>query len=208
MEGQPNQTPTEAAVDPSSVHRPARIMAFAATHTLIPCILGSLFVVAVLPLDALVLLIWLVVLNVASRRHFEAHRANFGIAVLGIQALVMVAIVAAAHLAPVKTTNHVLSRPVTLPKTEMTLAEIQEHVGSYRRESFPIFTLMTVPDAHRSATIRFPARQMTLRQFVTAVENQSSLRHHFRHCGNGSTVLWGGDCSLGLALREPEGLCQ
>lgn len=83
------------------------------------------------------------------------------------------------------------------------LGELHERDVYYRRDSFPIKTSVTVPESGSSLILRFPSRRRTLRQFVAAVEKQSSLRHRFAHCVNGSTVLWGGDCSFGLRLRDP-----
>ncbi|MGH7138598.1 MAG: hypothetical protein ACREHD_22865, partial [Pirellulales bacterium] len=59
-------------------------------------------------------------------------------------------------------------------------------------------------DDEKTQVIVFPDTNLTLRQFVGAIESQSTLRHRFGHCGNGSTILWGGDCSFGLHLRPRE----
>lgn len=203
MTNNPNETPTPPNVASFSERRLAGILLFIAMNTLIPCLLGSLFVVSILPLNALVLLIWLALLVFGSRHHFNAHRTTCGMAIIGIQVFVMVSIITAAHFAPVKTTDSVLARTVMLPETEMTLAELRERAAVHRRESFPIVMYMTVPNNEESAVIRFPAPQMTLRQFVAAIENQSSLRHRFSHCGNGWTVLWGGDCRFGMHMLDP-----
>lgn len=178
-------------------------ISFVATHSLIPLILGSLFAMLVLPLHALVFWVWLCVLVVAARRHFKAQQTSLGRAAIGIQVFVMVAVITAAHLAPVKTTDRVLSQPVTLARMEMTLGEIQECADPDCREAFPIRTSRSVAEADASVLIRFPSNQLTLRQLATAIEDQSKLRHSFAHCGNGWTLLWGGDCSFGMIMREP-----
>lgn len=204
MAGSPYQMSTERPAHTANVSQGVRIIPFIVTHTLTPCILGSLLVVGVLPFVVLILVVWMLVLVVSYRRHVRADQSVYAAALIGIQVFVMLTIIIAAHVAPVKTTDRVLSRSVTLPKTEMTLADLQKDADIYSSGVFPIKVWMTVPDADRSVLIRFSARQLTLHDFVAAVENQSSLRHQFRHCGNGATVLWGGDCSFGLHLRDPK----
>jgi hypothetical protein len=49
--------------------------------------------------------------------------------------------------------------------------------------------------------VRFPSKEPTIGEFIAAVESQTALRHRFHHCGNGYTILWGGDCSFGLFFR-------
>jgi hypothetical protein len=60
-----------------------------------------------------------------------------------------------------------------------------------------------VPPEAEETEIDFPKLEMTLREFVVAVESQSKLRHRFGHCGNGSTILFGGNCSFGLHFYDP-----
>jgi hypothetical protein len=40
---------------------------------------------------------------------------------------------------------------------------------------------------------------------MSAIEAQTPLRNRFHHCGNGATVLWGGDCYFGVGFRVPGG---
>ncbi len=113
------------------------------------------------------------------------------------------AILTLAYFAPLKTTDDYLTRTVSLPKTKISLAEL----AGLEEPSHILFRLrgvsVSVPEDESDIVIQFPATELTMGQFVDAVEQQSTLRHRFGHCGNGSTILWGGDCSFGLHLRRP-----
>ena len=114
------------------------------------------------------------------------------------------AILTLAYFAPVKTTDDYLTRTVTLPKTSISLAELAGVEEPPRRrycsgEAYPFPCRRTRP----ISVIDLPATELTLVQFVTPVECLSALRHRFGLCGNGSTILWGGDCSFGLTLICP-----
>ncbi|MCC9602258.1 hypothetical protein LOC67_17010 [Stieleria sp. JC731] len=113
------------------------------------------------------------------------------------------AILTLAFFAPVKTTDDYLRRTMSLPKTKMTLGEL----SGFEEPPHMLLHLrgvsVSVPQDEIDVVIEFSATELTMRQFVDAVERQSTLRHRFGHCGNGSTILWGGDCSFGLHLRRP-----
>lgn len=119
-------------------------------------------------------------------------------------ALVFVGVVAAAAAyRPAKVVERQLSRPVTLPETRMTLAQLAYHHRFYRRD-IPAVMEIAFADEGRDIVVEWPARQITLRQFLKALESQTELRHKFSHCGNGYTILGGGDCSFGLMIFDPE----
>lgn len=169
---------------------------------LLASLLGTIAVVSVFPLNFAALGIWLFVLVSRTgeqlRKRGSSHAAN----ALLIQAIVMATIVTVAHVAPGKTTERFLDRTVTLSKSRLTLAELESEqwLGPERR---PFWLQLSVPENEKTTLIVFPETSITLRQFVHAVENQSPLRHRFGHCGNGWTILWGGDCSFGLSLQRP-----
>jgi len=47
-------------------------------------------------------------------------------------------------------------------------------------------------------TVKFPNSPITVRHVIATIKAQTNLRYMFVHCGNGSTILLGGDCSMGL----------
>ena len=59
-------------------------------------------------------------------------------------------------------------------------------------------------DADKNTVVEWPRRDLTIGEFLDAIESQTVLRHRFMHCGNGYTVLGGGDCCFGLYVRDPE----
>jgi hypothetical protein len=115
----------------------------------------------------------------------------------------MTAIVLCAAIAPVKVVDRQKSRQITLPKQVMTLDELAEPV-QHGWDRF-YYCYVNVPEGLADHPVRFPSRELTVGEFIAAIEAQTPLRHRFHHCGNGHTVLWGGDCSFGLHFRPPAG---
>jgi hypothetical protein len=107
----------------------------------------------------------------------------------------------AAVLAPVKTTERVLEHPLVLPKTELTLAEMDREADFKSTQWLPRYIYVATTSENADAQIRFRSTEITLREFIDTIESQSKLRHRFMHCGNGSSILFGGDCCFGLRLR-------
>ncbi len=164
-------------------------------------LLASVFgIVAVaLPFSFITLAIWLVVFLWSVGKQ---HGARGGVAVVS-QIAVMALIIATAVIAPVKTTERFLDRTIELPKSSMTLAEIEGDPNGPHPDWCPFSVHLRVEPDEKTKEINFPSENLTLREFVQAIESQSTLRHRFSHCGNGSTILWGGDCSFGLRLWRP-----
>lgn len=157
------------------------------------------FVAVVFPFPFITLAIWLGVLLLSARKKHGA-RAGVGIA---LQIGIMVLIIIAAVKAPVKTTEQFLDRTIELPKKSMTLGEIEGDPNQPKPEWRPFSIHVRVEPDEKENEVTFPSTSLTLREFVVAIESQSTLRHRFGHCGNGSTILYGGDCSFGLSLRRP-----
>ena len=206
MPTNPYETPMETTIAACRARRLVELLPIAITHVLTAFVFASLVVIAPLPLHLILLLFWLAILVFIARRHFIASRKQIAWLIVGIQPVVIAVVITVAYFAPVKIVDQVLERSVSLPNAELTLGQLQELAESYRRDSFPIMLSVSVSQSESSQVIRFPGQRMTLRQFVTAVEQQSSLRHRFAHCGNGSTILGGGDCSFGLRLRDPKNI--
>ena len=106
-----------------------------------------------------------------------------------------------AVLAPVKTTERVLKNPLVLPKTELTLSEMDREIDFEHTQWLPPYIYVATTSDNADRQIQFRTTDITLREFVDTIEAQSGLRHRFMHCGNGSSILFGGDCCFGLRLR-------
>ena len=112
-------------------------------------------------------------------------------------------LVGAALYKPTKSTEKLLDRPTTLPKTELTLAEIDELAGWNRDDGFPYRFSMRFAEIDQDMIVRFPARDLTLREFVAVIENQTPLRFDFAICGSGMSLLFGPSGIMGMNLRDP-----
>ena len=178
-------------------------LAFVLKNGLLPVLLGGVGVVTVLPFNFAAFAIWLALLANSARKGLRKQRSTLVVTSVMTQVAVIVAIVTAAHLAPGKTTDRFLDRTITIPESHMTLAELEGDPNGPRPDWSPFFLTISVPDDDKATVITFPETTLTLRQFVRAIESQSTLRHRFAHCGNGWTILWGDDCSFGLHLRHP-----
>jgi hypothetical protein len=124
-------------------------------------------------------------------------------AALATYVAVTVLVVVAAILAPVKAVDEVLDRTVYLPKAALTLREMDweanPQVGQW--VTCPKYVQTTKNNADTKITFR--ATEITLREFIQTIEDQSPLRHNFRHCGTCSSILFGGDCCFGVTIKEP-----
>lgn len=175
----------------------------AVLHLVVLAMFGSMVVAAPLPLNLAAFVAWAFVVRAWATRWSRSDRHPRGSGVFVIQSAGMTAIVLVAAFAPVKVVDRQKSRRITLPKQVMTLAELAEPVehGWHRFYHYDV----SVPEGLAARTVHFPARELTVGEFVSTIEAQTPLRHRFGHCGNGSTILWGGDCSFGLHFRVPAG---
>ena len=155
--------------------------------------------IVVLPMGPFLMAIpWMIVVAFATKRE---KKRGLGASTFATYVVVASSIVVAAILAPVKTTQRVLQRPMVLPKTELTIAEMDRETNFENTDWLPRFIHVATTSVDANKLIRFRATDITLREFVDTIESQSNLRHRFMHCGNGSSVLFGGDCCFGLSLR-------
>jgi hypothetical protein len=113
----------------------------------------------------------------------------------------MTLIVLVAAVAPGKVEDRQRARHITMPKQVMTLAELAEPVEHGWHRFY--YCSVNVPTGQADRLVWFPSRELTVGEFISAVEAQTPLRHRFHHCGNGYTILWGGDCSFGLRFHAP-----
>ncbi len=176
---------------------------FGPRSLLLQVALGGVAAVSIPPFNFAAFLLWGAFLVLSVRKQLRRRRFALATALFTTHVAFFAGIVTAAYLAPGKTTDRFLDRRITLPKSSMTLAELEGDPDGPR----PFWRLSSVrilaPDDEKTKLIAFPEATLTLRQFVRAIESQSTLRRRFHHCGNGWTVLRGGDCSFGLSLRDP-----
>lgn len=121
---------------------------------------------------------------------------------LAIHLATMGFILFAAIICPVKTVDRVKARSMTLPRESLTVGELKEP-QDHGPSRPTLYYSISAPDNLIRNVVRFQSREPTVGQFIAAIESQTPLRHKFRHCGNGSSILWGGDCSFGLWFRVP-----
>lgn len=185
-------------------YREVNWFAFVLRSVLLPILLTVVAVVSPLPINFAAFMLWLALLASFVRKQLRQQRRALSITSVLTQVTLMVMVVTAARLALGKTTDRFLDRAITLPKSRMTLGELAGDLDGPRPEWCSSFVSIYVPNHEKARVIEFPGTSLTLRQFVDAIETQCSLRHRFAHCGNGSTILWGGDCSFGLYLSTRE----
>jgi hypothetical protein len=164
--------------------------AMAAIAAVVPMLIGFGAIAGLVPM------LWS-----AFRDTRRANRIAFGIASVFVAMSVFAATVYAAHLAPWKTTEQYLERKIELPRTNITLRELACRDDDYTASRYLKGVTVSISDDLLESSVDFPSTTITLRDFVATIESQTPLRRRFSHCGNGSTVLWGGDCSFGLHLR-------
>jgi hypothetical protein len=166
-------------------------------HVLIAIALAVTIVA--LPMGHIMMVIpWIIVVAIASQR--ESKRGHGGIT-FATYVFVTSFVIIAAVLAPVKTTERVLENPLVLPKTELTLSEMDRETDFERTQWLPRYIYVATTSENADRQIQFRTTDITLREFIDTIESQSELRHRFMHCGNGSSILFGGDCCFGLRLR-------
>ncbi|MEL6110903.1 MAG: hypothetical protein AAFU85_33265 [Planctomycetota bacterium] len=129
------------------------------------------------------------------------HRHGQGLRTALTYVAVTLIVVVSATLAPVKTVDQILERRFVLPQTEFTVAELDRGAGDRLIDWLPRYVIVASTPKNRDTLIQFEATDISLREFVDTVETQTNLRHRFMHCGNGSSILFGGDCCFGVRLR-------
>jgi hypothetical protein len=181
-------------------------ISFTIGHTLTTLMLGVALVVSILPFREVAGVVWLVVLFVSVRSYIRQGQRQLAVLTFWLQLAVMSGVVTAAVLAPTKIVDRILDRPVRLPERRMRLADLDHYIEEhgFRGDAFPTILWIHYVESDEPQSVEFPGTDITLRQFVATIENQTALRHRFHGCGNGYTVLWGNDCSFGLSLRDPK----
>jgi len=165
---------------------------------------GVVAVISIIPFSFAAVMVFAVATFIRVRSGVRSEDASRAAAVFVVPAFVFSGIiVAAAVYRPTKIVEQQLQRQVKIPSTQMTLAELS-YLAAYDRQSFPIPTSLCLAEDDKETVITFSSRDLTLGKFLETLESQTVLRRRFMHCGNGYTVLAGGDCSFGLYVRDPE----
>jgi hypothetical protein len=166
---------------------------------------AGLFVVATLDIIAQVAEIWLVGLVFAALYEEDRSRLRGVFSVVLIHVAVGLTVIAMATAAPVKAKDRLLVRHVTLPKAEMSLSELKALVDEeFQSRHFPVPVRLSFAPVESGRVVRWGGHEMTLREFLAAIEGQTRLRHEFGGgCGNATTILFGGNCGSGVFLFDP-----
>jgi hypothetical protein len=177
---------------------------FILKHAILGTIVGGLLAIStIIFFFPIVAAIWLAVLFELLKSCSVGQRLRRGMAMFGVQATAIFVVLLVARFAPVKTEDRLLKRPVVLPKTEMTLRDLTllEARGAAK---VPALSPSAFAERDSDLVVHWPGKEMTLQEFIATIESQTPLRHRFGSCGNGATVLWGGDCVFGLTFRVPK----
>lgn len=168
---------------------------------MITVFLGLILVAMPLPIGVMVVFVWPFLVLVWVIREARAGSWRAGVAELTLQFGLMSFLVAAAIWAPCKYEDEYKAKRIALPKQALSIKEITSNDDI--PASCPFRYWVHLPDDIPNLTIRFPSRDLTIGEFIAAIEAQTPLRHSFSSCGNGSTILWGGDCGFGVEFSLP-----
>jgi hypothetical protein len=157
---------------------------------------AAFYVATPMPIDYAAFALWIILLLgwTLPRRGERGRVASWSELVCHLA--IMIAIVQWAIHAPVKTVDRLMAQHIVLPRQSLELYELEELSLTIPGGKPHICT--SGPDDLAKRVVDFPARDLTVAQLIATIESQTPYRHQFGHCGNGRTILWGGDCSFGL----------
>ncbi|NOZ40797.1 MAG: hypothetical protein GXP24_11305 [Planctomycetes bacterium] len=158
-------------------------------HFLIAFVAGALFAIIVFPLNILVLFAWIAVADISTKLLARSPKRHLQLVLIHATTFSTVAVL--AHLAPVKTEHAHLTQIITLPTTEIFVAQLEKIAADNTHAVFPVSLSIHCSQDLKTHTIRFANRRLTLSDFISTLESQTPLRHHFAHCANAYTILWG-----------------
>ena len=177
---------------------------FSISDVLLSAACGTITAVSVIPFSLIALVVFGVAAFGATRARVHSGRTRFATANFLISILIFGGLVGTAWAyRPTKIEEQLLWREIKLPATQMTLADLC-YAAAYDRQVFPITISFCFADADKETLIKWQRQNVTLSEFLDAIESQSVLRRRFMHCGNGYTILHGGDCTFGLYVRDPK----
>ena len=177
---------------------------FSISDVLVSAACGIVAAVGFIPFSFIALIVFVIASFRATRVRVRSGRARFGTENLLVSILLFGGLVGSAWAyRPTKIEGQLLRREMKLPATQMTLAELS-YAAAYDRQVFPMTISFCFADDDKETLIKWQRQDVTLGEFLDAIESHSVLRRRFMHCGNGYTILGGGDCSFGLYVRDPK----
>ena len=177
---------------------------------LVSAVCGTIAAACIIPFSFMALIVFVIASFRTIRGQICSGRPRFNIGNCLASMLIFFGLVgSAAAYRPSKTEEQLLRREMTLPATQMTLAELS-YVASYQddRRIFPVRISIRFADADKGMLIKWDRQDVTLGEFLDTIESQTHLRRRFMHCGNGYTILRGGDCCFGIHMRDPNPLAS
>lgn len=172
----------------------------------VAAVVAATFVTVEFDLATVLFFFWFVCLFLSLRR--SARNKNYRMIAgrFGVHLTVMVLVTTAAVLAPGKHIQQVLHRPVRLKKSTMRLSELEDYCNHHSRhrggQQFPLRVYIVRNDNAPDQLIHFPSDQLTLEEFIDAIESQTQMSHSFAGCGNAYTILKGRAYNFGLSITE------
>lgn len=168
---------------------------------LLPTVLG-LVVIGPIAFALLALVIWFFIFSTRVRSRRQRGLAPVPILGTITTALIFLGIIYTAHsYQPVKTVEIELERKLSFPQLEMPLGDL----GAWASRHSPtqrILASYQLAEADRNRMIQLPSRELTVREYLKVLDEQIRIDWKFRHCGNGYSILQGGDCCFGLHIRQ------
>ncbi len=159
-------------------------------------LVGCLVAVTVVPINLIALTAWLLLAWFCYAR----LRMRLSVAV---QFLGLALVLCGAWIAPVKTTQDVLRRIITFDRRQMSLEQLDAYVSSpENRQRLPVKVELAFAVDDKDMVIVLPSERISVADFIDSIQSQTKLRARFEHCGNGWTLLWGGDCCFGLFIVD------
>ena len=165
----------------------------ATIHAAIAIGFGAAIVATPIPINVAALVLWAVVVSRWAKSQAPTTDPLSGTRVIATQFVSMIVVVSAAAVAPVKTVEQRKAQYIELPQQVMSIAEMESPAA----HGLPGFYSFRAPEQFAGEVVRFPSRELTVGQFITAIEAQTPLRHRFGHCGNG----WDDPLGRRLLLR-------
>ncbi|MEZ6124294.1 MAG: hypothetical protein R3C49_14130 [Planctomycetaceae bacterium] len=151
------------------------------------------------PQNLLVFVIWAISIALKLRhdRNRQSPARTLGNAVILLT--LMFAVIAAAALAPIKRIDAVCEQTIQLPRLSMTASELSEYCLLHR-DRMPLRIHLPQGGLAKAETITFSSVNLSLRQFIAEVEQQTGCHHRFSGCGNAYSILYGSAYNFGLSF--------
>lgn len=160
-------------------------------HAICAALIAAFCVTLPQPLLVVALVVWVVGLTAFSIYACVRYGASRVPACLAVHLGVWLLTSSIAEILPVKSRERYLERMVALPASEMTLKDLTTYVDGQGRDQFPVPVYLDYPESQAEHVIRWPSRTIKLKEFVSRIEEQSSLEYMLAGCGNSRTILWG-----------------